>query len=391
MSALWIVARKELVDTFRDRRTILTTLLMGPLLMPLLLIGMGSLAQKKFAEKIEKPLAVPIVNASAAPNLVAWLKSQNLEVKPVPKDVDQALRDQDFDAVLEIGRDFADDWRSSKPATVKIIRDSSQSEAAISIDRLEALLKTYSQQVGSLRLLARGIHPMVASPLNVAYREAATPQSKMGQFLNFLPYVLILAGFLGGMHIAIDSTAGERERQSLEPLLATPVSRQLLMSGKLTAACAFASIALILTLLAFKLTFLLSPINPLGMKIDVSWWTVLKSFIVLLPMVMFGSCLLTTLAAFAKSTREAQSYLSILLLLPMIPSLMLMIAPVKNQLWMMAVPFLSQNQLIIKLIRGEAISATEWAVYFVTGMFLVLIVWWIGARLYRREQLGLSG
>ncbi len=156
--------------------------------------------------------------------------------------------------------------------------------------------------------------------------------------MAFLPYLLILTSFLGGAYLVIDATAGERERNSLEPLLATPAKRAVIMSGKIMAACTFGLISLVLTLAMFKLSFQFAP--SLGIKLDVSFWALARILLVLLPIVLIGTCLLTLIAAGAKSVKEAQSYMSVLMLVPMLPTIILMVNPVKNQLWMIdgAVP-----------------------------------------------------
>jgi sodium transport system permease protein len=388
MNTVFTVMKKELVDLFRDRRTLLISLAMGPLLMPVLILGIGVLARNRFDTQRQKPLELAVVGAERAPNLIAWLASQNIIIKPPPEDADGAIRDQSLDVVLKVGEDFEAQWRGSAPATVEIIHDSSREDAEIPVERVEKLLQGYAQGVGALRLLARGVSPSAAQPLRVAHRDLITPSSKVGQSLAFLPYLLILLTFIGGSWLVIDATAGERERQSLEPLLATPAGRGAIMSGKILAACLYNVLVLSVTLAMFKLSFELGP-NP-GVKLDVSLWVIARILFGLLPMILVGTCLLTFIAAGVKSVKEAQSYLSVLTLMPMIPTLMLMVNPVKNQLWMMATPFLAQNQLILKLVRSENVSALEWAVYLGAGFGLGLVLWFLAARRYHDEQLAIS-
>jgi sodium transport system permease protein len=107
-------------------------------------------------------------------------------------------------------------------------------------------------------------------------------------------------------------------------------------------------------------------------------------------MVLIGTTLLTLISASVKSVKEAQSYMSLLILLPMIPPMVLMVNPVKNQLWQMAVPFLAQNQMILRVVRSEAITALDWAVYMGTSLALGLVLWMIAARLYHKERLAIS-
>jgi sodium transport system permease protein len=391
MKTVMIVLRKELVDMFRDRRTMLLSLGMGPLLTPMLLIGLMMMAGAKSREREEKPLELAIVGVEHAANLVEWLKGNNVKVKPAPDDVDEAVRTQVEDVVLRIGADYPEQWRAGLPATVEVVHDSSRGgDTEATVERVEKLLHVYGSQVSALRLVARGVAPTVSTPLAISHRDVATPESRMGLMLAFFPYLLILSGFLGGANLAIDSTAGERERQSLEPLLANPVSREAIMSGKMGAASLFAMLTLSLTLLALKAAFFLAPAELIGFSLNISWFMIAQLLLTLSTLVVFGACLLTLLAASAKSVKEAQSYMAFLLLLPMVPTMGLMVNPVKNQLWMFAVPFLSQNQMILKVVRGEAMTGAEWAVGLGTGAVLAAITWAVASRLYRREQLAIS-
>ncbi|CAN5167200.1 ABC transporter permease [soil metagenome] len=388
MNALITVWRKELLDLFRDRRTLAISLLMGPLLLPALILGVGKLATDRISTQLEKPLEVPVIGRKNAPNLVAWLEGQNIVVIAAPADPDAAIRNQKNDVILRIGGEFDAQWRGSMPALVEILHDSSREDAQIPVQRLQTLLDNYASGVGSLRLVARGISPTTVQPLRVSDRDLATPEARRGQALAFLPYLLILTSFLGGAYLVIDATAGERERHSLEPLLATPAARGTIMSGKILAACSFGILSLVLTLAAFKLSFQFAP--SLGIKLDVSFWAIARILLVLLPIVLIGTCLLTLIAAGAKSVKEAQSYMSVLMLLPMIPTIILLVNPVKNQLWMLTVPFLAQNQMILKLVRSEPITMTEWAAYLAAGLGAGLVLWWLAARRYHDERLAIS-
>ena len=389
MKALWTITAKELTDLFRDRRTVLISLVMGPMLMPILVLGIGKLAVNRVNSQLDKPLEVPVIGAQNAPNLIAWLEGQNIVVKPAPADPEAAIRDQSQDVILSIDARYGKQWRGSQAASVQIIHDSSRDDSRIPVERLENLLDNYSQTVGALRLVARGVSPGVVRAVRVEHRDLATPESRIGQILSFLPYMLILVGFIGGAALVIDVTAGERERQSLEPLLATPAARTTIMSGKIAAACVFGLINLVLTMAMFKLSFQLAP--TFGFKLDVSFWAIARILLVLMPIVLISTTVLTVIAAGAKSVKEAQSYMSLLMLLPMIPTIVLMVNPVKNQLWMLATPFLAQNQMILKLVRGESISTVEWTVYLIAGFGVGALLWLLAAQRYRQERLAISG
>lgn len=388
MNALRTVMGKELLDLFRDRRSLLIALLMGPILFPALILGIGKLASDRISTQLEKPLALPVIGAERAPNLVAWLQGQNIVVEKAPVDPEGAIRGQHEDVILRIGDKYGEQWRGSQPATLEILFDGSRQDTDIPVRRLTTVLENYGRTVGALRLVARGLNPAVGEPVRLARRDLATPEARIGQALAFLPYMLILSGFLGGAALVIDATAGERERQSLEPLLATPAPRALIMSGKITAAAVVGLISLVLTLLSFKLAFALAP--GFGLKLELSLWTIARILLVLAPIVMIGTCLLTFIAAGAKSVKEAQSYLTLLMLLPMIPTIVLLVNPVKQQLWQFTVPFLAQNQMILKLVRSESVAPLEWGVYLAAGFGLGMLLWWLAARRYHDERLAIS-
>jgi sodium transport system permease protein len=389
--SLWIILRKELLDAFRDRRMVLVAFIMMPLAVPLILAGTAGLGARKQAEQLESTLELPVIGAERAPNLVAWLSQHNVTILPPPTDPDEEVRSQRRDVILRIDDAYGEDWRAGVPARVEVIVDSSRPLASgARIARVRNLLEGYSDTVGTLRLVARGIHPAVASPLQVASRDVARPEARFDLSQQLLPYLLLLLAFIGGMQLAIDSTAGERERQSLEPLLATPASREAIISGKILATAAFALTSVAMTLVAYNVVFALMPARLVSASLSGSPLAVAQLFVVILPVVLLGATVLTALAAFARSYREAQSYLPLLIFLPMVPSLVLMVSPVRTQLWMLGVPFLSQNQLILRILRTERIAAVEWAVSLGAGLLVVVLAWLVAARLYHREGLAVS-
>jgi sodium transport system permease protein len=147
-------------------------------------------------------------------------------------------------------------------------------------------------------------------------------------------------------------------------------------------------LTLLLTLLSFKAAFMLAP--SLGIKLSLSWLQIAQMLLVLVPIVLIGTGLLTVIAAGAKSVKEAQSYMSILMMLPILPTVILMVNPMKNALWQFAVPFLAQNQMILKIVRSETIGTAEWGVYLACGFGMGAVLWWIAARRYHNEKLAVS-
>ena len=391
MSTLMTVMRKELRDLSRDRRTLLLTLLFGPLLYPVLLLGMGKLAESRVRTQIEQPLQIPTIGADNAPNLVRFLAAQGLNTAPAPKDLAEAIRTQDIDVALRISDEFGKDWAEGKPALVEVIKDSTRRAAEVPSARLEAALATYNGQVGALRLMARGIDAQVARPLDVARQDLASAEAKRGMILSMLlPVLLTLTSFIGGAYLVMDATAGERERQSLEPLLATPGSRSAIVSGKIAAACVVGFVSLLLTLVAFKVSAQIAPGN-IGRQFNMNVGSMLQMLLVMLPMLLIGTSLLTFLSAAATSMKEAQSHMTCLMLLPMLPGYALVAYPLKSEMWQYAVPFLSQNQMLLKVIRHETITPTVWAIYLGASLGLAAMLWFAAVRRYHNERLAISG
>lgn len=390
MNAALTVFLKEVTENLRDRKTLVNALVMGPLLGPILFAAMMGFIITKQIKSAEKPLEVPVVGAEHAPTLVGWLQRQGVVVQPAPGDAEAAVRDRKTKAVLVIPEAYANHWRKGETAQVEVLFDSSDQDSRAPVSRLKALLEAYGRQHSVLRLTVRGLHPALLEPVAVAERDLASTQQRAGQLLSFLPYLLVLGAFLGGMYLAIDTTAGERERQSLEPLLANPATRAQIVVGKLGATFSFAMASMMLSLVAFAVAFQYIPLDKLGMKVDFGLALILRAGLLMVPLVMVFAALQTIVAAYAKSYREAQTYLSLLMLLPMLPSIILMINPMKGELWMSAVPLLSQNVLIMALARGEVVSLASFAMSLGATLALALALVWLAVRIYHRESLAVS-
>jgi len=390
MSAMVTVFLKEVRENLRDRKTVFNSLLMGPIMGPLLFVVMMSVILNRELDRAEQPLKLPVIGAEQAPNLVGFLRQQGVQVLPPPADAEAAVKAQEFDVVLRIPAEFPQAWAKGESAPVELVYDASQRDANRPRERAKDLIEAYGRQVSALRLLARGVHPLVTRPVAVVERDQSSAAARAGQIMAFLPYVLMIGAFIGGMYLAIDTTAGERERRSLEPLLATPNSASSIMLGKLSATTSFALASLVLTLIAFALLVPRLPLDKLGFQLDFGLVTALKVLLLCAPVVLFASALQTLVAAYAKSFREAQSYLQLILFVPMIPSIAVMIVPLKTELWMMATPLLAQNLAINKLVRGEAVPTLHFALAIGVMLVLALVITAITAQVYKREQLAAS-
>jgi sodium transport system permease protein len=391
MMGLLTVFRKEVRENLRDRKAVFNSVLLGPVLFPVLFIGLAYFATSKQMERAEQVLEVPVVGAEHAPNLVNFLEQQGMVVLDEVEDPEEQVRSQAVPVVIRIPEAFGEEWAAGRPAIVEVIADPSRRESETPMRRVQALLAGYSAQIGTMRLQLRGVSPSLASPLLVKDVDLSTAKSRGLLLMLFLPYMLMITAFTGGMHLAIDSTAGEKERKSLEPLLINPVPRWQIMTGKMLATVVFGFASLALTLLSFRLALPYMPTGSLGIDLSLDAATVGGILLVVAPVAILAAALLTMLATFAKSFREAQSYMSLVILIPMIPSILFMVNPVKPEGWMMSIPMFSQNLLIGEFIRGEVVPQA-WIAMSVGGTLAIgLLLAAFAATLFNRPGVVFSG
>ena len=390
MKTIRTVFMKEIVDNFRDRRTLVSALLMGPLFGPILFAFVINLSVKQSLENAEQPLDLPVIGSEYAPNLVAFLESRNIRIEDGPADRDAAMdavSDGEADVVVIIPADFGEKLAGMIPATIEVITDQANTQAERETRRARRALQAYAQQIAGMRLSIRGVNPTVMRPLNIDEVDVSTPSGRSAILLGMLSYFFLFALLTGGMNLAIDATAGERERGSLEPLLCLPVKRDHLIFGKILAACFFMAISVSLSLTTFHFVLGFMPLQELGMTPNFGLDVVFVAFLLLVPFALVGASLMTLVASFTKSFKEAQTWVSVVLLAPTMPILIVSILQVRASTALMFVPSLSQHLLLVGLIRNEPLNMLHVVVSVVGTLAVGAILTLICARLYRREGL----
>ena len=390
MRTLLAVFTKEVVDNFRDRRTLVTALLMGPLLGPMLFAFVINLSIERSLSDADSTMQLPVIGAEHAPNLTRFLQSRNIEVIDGPADRAAALtavKQGALDIVVLIPVEFGEQLREGSPARVELISDQANTEADRDARRARNAIRAYSQQLVTLRLVGRGVSPLILQAVNVDEVDVSTPSGRAGILLGMMSYFFIFALLMGGMYLAIDATAGERERGSLEPLLSLPVTRDQLMLGKIAAACVFMAISLMLSLWSFFVALKFMPLEQLGMTPNFGPAVVIGAFFILAPFILVGASVMTLVASFTKSYKEAQTWLSVVLIAPTMPILIVSILNVRSQLEFMFVPSLSQHLILVDLVKNEPLNLLHVAISITSTLAIGALLTWICARLYRREGL----
>lgn len=390
-AAIGVVCRKEVLETARDRRT-LFSLLLGPLLGPLLFVTLINVMVSRNLTSVEQPLDLPFVGAETAPNLLALLNARG--IRPLPDhglqglaEASAAVRDRRHELVIVLDDRFAEDFATDHGARVTLVFDRSNSRVGSRVERVRGALNAYGQQIGALRLVARGVNPALLRPLIVDEYDVSTPAGRSVLMLGILTYFLLFATLTGGLHLAIDTTAGERERKSLEPLLTTPVTRTSLLLGKMAATMSYMLVSLALTLATFNVALGYMPLEQLGMSSGFDFKTAAVVFLVLVPFAPVGAALMTTVASFTKTYREAQTYLTFVLLVPTLPVMFATMLNVEPKLDLMWIPSLSQHLLITSLIKQEPLDPAFVALSVFGSLAIGAAIAWVATRLYRREAI----
>ncbi len=390
MGTLGIVFGKEVRDNLRDRRTLLSALLMGPLFGPILFAVMINLSLNRALSNGEEALELPTIGAERAPNVVEFLRSRNVDVVAGPDSREEALAavaSGRHDVVMIIPEEFATELADGVPARIEVISDQANTTAEREARRATRALAAYSQELAGMRLMVRGVNPALLRPLNIDEVDVSTPSGRSAILLGMLSYFFLFALLTGGMNLAIDATAGERERGSLEPLLSLPVTRDQLIYGKILAACLFMALSLSLSLVSFAATLHFLPLEQLGMTPNFGPAVVVAGFFLLLPFTLLGAALMTLVASFTRSYKEAQTWLSGVLLAPTLPILVVSILQVRPSTELMLIPSLSQHLLLNGLIRNEPTDFLHVGASVVSTLALGLLLTYLCARLYRREGL----
>ena len=381
---------KEILDNVRDRRTLTSALIMGPIFGPVMFAFVINLSIDRALDDAESSMELPVIGQEHAPNLMRFLESRNIDIVAGPDDIngaEEAVKNGKHDVVLVIPEEFGEQLADTIPARVELFSDEANSQGEKEARRARNALRAYNQQLAGIRLSARGVNPMLLRPINIDEIDVSTPSGRSAMLLGMMSYFFIFALLMGGMYLAIDTTAGERERGSLEPLLSLPVTRGQLILGKIFAACVFMAASLLLSLLSFYVVLKFMPLEQLGMTPNFGLPVVAAAFFLLLPFILLGASLMTLVASFTKSYKEAQTWLSVVLIAPTLPILIVSILTLRPEIEFMVIPSLSQHLILVDMVKNEPLNGLHVAISVCSTLLFGALLTWICARLYRREGL----
>lgn len=383
----FVVMIKEILDNLRDKQTVFYALLFGPILMPLILGGsiIGSL--KQLSINFDQVSTLSVVNIESAPNLMDFLYSNNIDVEEAPDDPAKAVRRGDVSVVLKVMPSFNEALREGQPAPLTVFVNDGDKNSSKQARRVVALLQAYERTINALRLQHRGIDPNVFNSLDIS-REDVSLDGAGGQLIaSLLPFLLIISMVMGGFYLAIDTTAGERERQSLEPLLSLPLNRFELVLGKFGATLCFVALSSILTSVSVFFLFKFFPTDVLGGGLNFEGRTIIKAFLVASPLIAFISAVLITVSAFTRSSKEAQTYLGVLMVIPMAPFFILQFVTIRSELQSMFIPMMSQYQLLERIVLGDVIPPLYIVLSVAGTLICAALLLLVAIKLYSRDRI----
>ena len=358
MAAAWQVFCKELIDALRDRRTLLMVLLSSVAIGPLLLVALSMLVADFEAQAEARE--VYAVGIEHAPTLRNFIERQAWAVHPAPAGYAAALQKRSFGhAVLVVPPGFEQDLAAGIAPTLALVTASANNRAQGEGAALARLLRGFNQEQASLRLVLQGVSPGLLQVVEVDEQDLADPRVRAAQLTRMLPFFVLMAVLYGALHAALDTTAGERERGSLEPLLMTPVPRWALVLGKWGAVASVGMGVAVLSCFSFLPGQWLLRSETLSAMFLFGWREALLFLALLLPLAAMLSALMMAVAIRCKTFKEAQANNTAVVLLVSLLPLLTLFNQAGEQPWHLWLPALAQITLMQRVLEGEAFAPVD--------------------------------
>jgi sodium transport system permease protein len=383
-----IVYRKELREALRDRRTLISTIVVPILLFPVLTVGMGYAAVSLIGEATRQPAKIMILGGEDSPAVVEGLKNaKNLIVVPASADYVSQISNKKIRAAVEIPTGLGTEGDDKAP--VKVYSYAGDLKSASAASRIEKFFTDYRDSIARDRLVAEKLPASLLKPFEVKQENVVSAEKVAGETVGgIIPYLVIIMCLTGAMYPAMDLTAGEKERATMETILSSPISRTHLVLGKflLVLSASLVTAALSVTSMGISSWVLQSfQDQSSGVHVKIGLIAVFSVFMVALPLAVLFSAALITIALFAKSYKEAQSYISPLMVVVIVPAVAAMLPGVELTPRLSLVPILNVSLLCKELIAGNY----HWnsiGLIFVSTSLYALGALFIAVKMFQRES-----
>ena len=380
--AVLTVLKKELVDALRDRRTLMTVLASSVLMGPLVLMAISGLVASLEASAEQRE--VYVAGLAHAPTLRNFFERQTYVVKDAPADYELQLRKATFsDPVVVVPDDFEAALVRGEAPVVEIVSDGANQRAEASTGRIERLLGAFGRERATLALALRGVSVQLLEPIEVEERDLASTQTRATRITGMLPYFVMIAMLYGALNAALDTTAGERERGSLEPLLMNPPERWALVAGKWGAVACVSMLIAVLSCFSFLPGQWVLRSDTLAAMFQYGPREAALFLVVLLPFAAAVSALLMAVAIRCKSFKEAQASSTVVMLAASLLPLVNVFSLGGDSPWHLWVPALAQNVLMTRVLKGESFDTAQVLVPLGVCVVLASVCVWFVARTLR--------
>lgn len=389
LQTLLIVWRKEWCDALRDKKS-----LRMAFLMPIYFVGIFvasslfiiHMNQQSRATNSE-PIKLSVVGAEQLPALVDWLQERGIQVQSVDEQAYQQVQNGQLDYALIVPDDAREKFSTGESIELALVFDATNNKLQGTLHFVRQQLWSWNSRIGSLRLLSRGISPAIINPVQVRDLNVASDQ-KMGFFvMASLPMLLILTVFMATVGFSADMTAGERERRSLESLLITPASSGALILGKWLNSFSLTLMVLVVELMLLALAFAYVPFKELGLRVHVTPLDLLMVFVALMSLAILATALQFFISIFARSFKDAQTYMGLMVFIPMVPLFYTLINPSAYADWFRWVPVLGQQLLVKDLLLGGSISVHAFAQAWLVAVLLAALLLRFTAQQLRKPKI----
>ena len=388
MWTIAVVFWKEMVDHLRDRRSILVAMiypLLGPLLLGLLFTFVGSRLNTSSAVRTPAATVAAVVHPEGAPDLARFLMARGVRLVAAPSDPAEAVRRTELPFVLVFPEMPA--AADAQPLQVRVVSNPSRFDSIMATGRILDLLHDYDRQTTAERLRAAGVGEEMLTSLRIVSDNVGSAASLAVTMFSMIPPFVMFTLFIGGVHVILDSTNGERERGSFEPLMINPVTRSEVLIGKVGAGFVFTLLTLGVQVGAFWLMLHLVPREALGLTAPPALLRLLALALVCLPVALLAVATQLIVSAVTRSPKEAQTYLGLLPLVPGIAGMVLALAPVQAYSLLAAIPTFGQTLLMGQLVRSESVNGGLVAVSVMATLIASLLLLALAFRLYQREEI----
>ncbi len=381
--ALLTVLGKELRDGVRDRRSLTSGLfygVWGPLVMALAVTAIAR-------DRATGPITAAAEGQQRAPALEAFLAARGVTLLSADGRLRDRIRSRHADVAIAIGEDYVADFSASRPATLTVVYDGARSASKSRAERVKTIIGEYARQVAASRLVVRGVSPAVASIIDLQEHDLSTAAARAALVVATLPIFVLLSAFVGGMGIAADATAGERERGSLESLLLYPVPRFWIAAGKWGAAAIVALLTVTVTVLVTAVVLRHPRVQNIDLPIGLSLTDAVLVWGIMVPLALFAPAFQLLVGLMSRTFKEANTHLSLLIFAPMIPGFLFAFGTVPAQPWMEWTPVVGQHLMIASVVRGDGVPPLMFAALALISSASAVAAVALTARLLNRETI----